>query len=143
MQHTHFVRGFQPGAELQHQSNSTLHRKLAFTLKNASQAFAFDVGHRDVLQTGARLVDDQIVDPHDIAMADLTRQEKLVFHSFNGFFIPREIRPQQLQGNVNIQFHVTCPINHAHPASPNQFYDSVAGTQDLPWRQIHRIKTGF
>jgi hypothetical protein len=69
-----------------------------------------------------RLRDDQLVEPHEVAMADVRQDPKLLFQTVEGRGVERR---QCLERDPLVAPPIAGLVNHPHPPSPDAANDLV------------------
>jgi hypothetical protein len=132
MNHAGLVRGLQPGGDLPRDRHHRGDRQGAGLLQGAGEVFAFDVRHRDVLDT----VDfAQVVNAHDVLVRDLTREQQFLFEATLDLgshrHVPGDFRSNHFERDRHAQLGIPGLIDRAHAAYPEKANDQVSRAELL------------
>ena len=124
------MRGGEPRQKLEGKLPGALDRQCPLS-QDAREVGSLDVRHRDVLDAGGVA---HVVDPNDIGMGDLPREEKLLLEPplvvTCGLGIGHHLRPNDLQRDREAQLLVQRFVDGAHAADAEHPVDPIpAGEQ--------------
>jgi hypothetical protein len=114
-----------------------LERPLA--LEKLLEVRAFDEAHGDV-ELPVNLAGG--VDRDDVGMVERCSQLRFAQEPLAEAVVRRQLGRQQLQSDLPLQAEVVGPVDHAHPAAPQQRLDSIADELG-PDSRIFRYRHGL
>ena len=132
MDDARFMCGLQACGDLPGERHDFRHRQ-ALIAQNARQIGALDVRHRDVLDA----VDfSEVVNADDVLVRDLTGEEQLLLEApldvLRGGRIPRDFRPNDFEGDRDLELLVIGLIDRAHAADAELTQDVIPRSELLP-----------
>ena len=126
------VRGLQACGDLRWRAPSLVVTGRRSSRRTVARSDPFDVRHRDVLDA----VDlAEVVNADDVLVRDLPRQEQFLLEApldvLRGGRIPSHFRPDDLEGDRDLELLVTGLIDSAHAADAELTQDVIPGPELL------------
>ena len=126
MDHAALVRGCQPFEQAARDRERAVERHLADAVAIALQRLAVDVIHADEPATAGF---GDVVDAHDVRARYLPREQKLPAKALERVGFARELGPQQLQCDIDVEREIARAVDDAHAADAEQRDDLKAAEQ--------------
>jgi len=94
------------------------------------------------LIAGVRVSRLDVVDRHDVGMADRRERARLTLKAFGENRIPGEIGGQDLDRHIPVEAEVVGAIARAHRAAADPVIDAVSVREDVPSRGHNTVRVG-
>ena len=120
------VSGFQRLAELPGDCDAPIDGQSPFPFQLLVQVLALDVSHRDKLDAFDVA---QIMDPQDVFVGNLARQQQLLFEALHRLRVGHQIGTHQLQRYRAIEIVVVGFVDGTHASLAELRFDAVARTE--------------